>query len=243
MKIALAQIKPQKGDIAKNIASHLHFISLAHQHRADLIVFPELSLTGYEPDLAKELALPISDKRLDIFQSYSDEKEITIAIGLPLKTEFGIQISMGIFSPKKKRMLHSKKYLHADEMPFFKSGTHYQNLNIGNKKIALAICYEISVEEHLVQALSTKPDIYIASVAKHENGMKQAFKRMKQIAEENKLTTLVVNNIGYCDNFFGYGKSAIWNKNGKLINNLDSDKEGLLVFDSVEESAEVLQIE
>jgi predicted amidohydrolase len=60
-KIALAQIRPVLGDVARNLARHLEAIARAAEHDADLIVFPELSLTGYYledlvPDVALDLA-------------------------------------------------------------------------------------------------------------------------------------------------------------------------------------------
>jgi len=56
MKICVAQTRPVKGDIQSNIENHKKFIDLAVSGGADTIIFPELSLTGYEPELAKELA-------------------------------------------------------------------------------------------------------------------------------------------------------------------------------------------
>ena len=56
MRLFLGQTRPIKGDIHHNIENHTKFIELAISHRADMVVFPELSITGYEPTLAKELA-------------------------------------------------------------------------------------------------------------------------------------------------------------------------------------------
>jgi len=80
MKLCAAQIRPFKGNIQKNIEAHKRFIELAVSYKADIIIFPELSLTGYEPTLAKELATTQDDKRLDEFQSISDTKKITVGV-------------------------------------------------------------------------------------------------------------------------------------------------------------------
>lgn len=56
MKIAIAQTRPFKGDISANIETHKKLIELAISYKADTIFFPELSVTGYEPELAKDLA-------------------------------------------------------------------------------------------------------------------------------------------------------------------------------------------
>ena len=56
MKICIAQTAPIKGNVSANIEAHLNFIELALTLNAEAIFFPELSLTSYEPKLAKELA-------------------------------------------------------------------------------------------------------------------------------------------------------------------------------------------
>jgi predicted amidohydrolase len=93
-----------------------------------VIIFPELSLTGYEPTLAKELAIHQDDKRLDDFQQISDLHGITIGLGAPTKGSKGICISMIFFQPHRERRLYSKKYLHADEYPYFVSGSKFLNI-------------------------------------------------------------------------------------------------------------------
>ena len=49
MKISVAQTKPVKGNIESNIDHHKKIIDLAVSYETDIIVFPELSITGYEP--------------------------------------------------------------------------------------------------------------------------------------------------------------------------------------------------
>lgn len=56
MKICVAHTRPVAGDIQSNIESHKKLLDLAIAHAAGMVIFPELSLTGYEPKLAKELA-------------------------------------------------------------------------------------------------------------------------------------------------------------------------------------------
>ena len=68
MKICAAQTKPVKGDIQSNIDNHKKIIAMAVSNGADIIIFPELSLTGYEPELSKELATSQNDSRFDVFQ-------------------------------------------------------------------------------------------------------------------------------------------------------------------------------
>ena len=72
MKLIAAQILPVPGEYEKNITRHIDVIHQAASQGADLVLFPELSLTGYEPRLAEVLAVHPSDGRFDEFQRLSD---------------------------------------------------------------------------------------------------------------------------------------------------------------------------
>ena len=63
--LALAQIAPVLGDLAQNVAMHQKNLAEAKAAGADLVIFPELSLTGYQlQDLASEVAMRRNDPRL-----------------------------------------------------------------------------------------------------------------------------------------------------------------------------------
>ena len=232
MKICVAQTRSVKGDIQQNIVNHKKMITLAVSAGAGIIVFPELSLTGYEPQLAKEIAVTDDDMRLNDFQKISDESRIIIGVGMPIKKENGICISMIIFQPGKPRHVYSKKYLHPDEEEFFVSGQNFASLNLNEINLAFAICYEISVPEHSENAFNHAAQIYIASAAKSESGVEQAAKTLSAIARNYSMTVLFSNSIGYCDNFESAGRSSIWNDKGLLMAALDGSHQGLLIIDS-----------
>ncbi|KAA9354596.1 carbon-nitrogen hydrolase family protein [Larkinella humicola] len=231
MKIGVAQTRPVKGDIAHNIANHQTLIDLAVSDGADLLIFPELSLTGYEPELAADLATTPDDSRFDVFQTRSDAHRITIGVGVPIRSEEGIWISLLIFQPHQPRHLYSKKYLHEDEEPFFVSGQSTLCFLGDKANIALAICYELSVPEHSGKAFQNGATVYLASVAKSAPGMEKASETLSAIARTNAMTVFVSNCVGYCDNFESAGRSAIWNTKGELIRQLNDVDEGILIID------------
>jgi predicted amidohydrolase len=231
MKICVAQTRPVTGDIKANIDNHKKLIALAVSHDADIIIFPELSLTGYEPTLAKKLAANPSEARFDEFQTISDDRKITIGVGVPTKSTTGLHISMMIFQPHQPRKVYSKKYLHPDEDEFFVSGLNVTNLKVNNADIALAICYEISIAEHTATVLSMGAKIYIASVAKFARGMEKAKAELSNTAKENKVIVLLSNCVGLCDGNECAGQSAIWNSQGVIVGQLDHLSEGILMID------------
>ena len=231
MSIALAQIKPFKGDISKNIALHQVVIASAVAQKAKAIFFPELSLTGYEPELANELKIELTDKRLLVFQELSDAKNITIGIGAPLKCEEGVQIAMLIFQPDRSVLAYAKQLLHEDELPYFVSGNQQVFIQVGDLKIAPAICYESLQKAHLDYVLTKKATVYLASVAKPQRGIEKAYPYFAKMAKEKGITILMVNSVGFCDDFESAGQSAIWNAEGKLYGQLSEKDAGILIYD------------
>lgn len=241
MKICIAQTKSEKGKVQENIQNHLRIIKLGIKSNADLIIFPELSITNYEPDLAKELATDIENSLFNPFQELSDSNEITIGIGMPTNSTDGVNISMLIFQPKEKRVVYSKQMLHSDELPYFVCGNDQIILNIKGKKIAVGICYETLQREHFLNTNKKGADIYIASVAKPKGGIEKAYKHFPKIAREFNTQILLSNCVGICDNFISVGQSAIWSKNGKLIEQLDSENQGILIYDTETELVKIDQ--
>jgi len=232
MKICVAQLHPATGDIEKNIELHKKLINVAVSLSADLIVFPELSLTGYEPTLAKELTTTPDDKRFDVFQKISDEKRISIGLGMPITVPAGINISMICFRPGKPRQVYSKKYIHADEEGFFVSGRNPDTPIFSGLNIALAICYEISIPAHAEDAAKKGAKIYIASVAKSTKGIEAAIRRLSDIARSYSMIVFMSNCTGLADGVMCAGKSSIWDTGGQLIGQLDDTSEGLLMLDA-----------
>ncbi|MEM9679424.1 MAG: carbon-nitrogen hydrolase family protein [Bacteroidota bacterium] len=232
MKIAISQIQPRKGDIKKNIEIHKFWIEAAISEKADCIFFSELSLTGYEPKLSKGLAMVENDLRLIEFQNLSESNDIAIGLGVPIQSEEGVLISMMIFIPNGSPEVYSKQTLHSDELPYFIEGSEQLILNLVNKRIAPAICYESLNSVHAEHARHLGADIYLASVAKPQEGIEKAYAHYPKIAKTFSMPVLMSNCIGYCDNFLSVGQSAIWNAQGELLGKLAPDKEGLLVFDT-----------
>lgn len=232
MKICVAQSRPFPGNIARNIEQHHRLIDTAVTHHPDLILFPELSLTGYEPTLARELAMEMGDGRLADFQTIADARQVTIGVGAPIIQADGICIGMVLFQPGRPRQLYAKKHLHADEEPFFVSGRSSVEFLGSNNQVALAICYELSVPAHAAHTHENGATIYMASVAKYARGVAAAHQRLAEIAREYGMTALMGNSVGLADGDLCTGNTAVWNAQGTRLGQLDDTHEGLLIFDT-----------
>ena len=233
MKIGIVQTRPVRGNVAANLADHQQWASLAVERAVDLLVFPELSITAYEPSLAETLAMTPDDARFAGLQRMSDRYGIFLCVGMPIRVETGVQIGMVIFQPDEPRLVYAKQYLHADEHPYFVPGTEQVFLSLDDHKIALALCYELSVPEHSVNAYSHRATIYLASVAKTAAGVEKASEVLSGIACTYTMPALLVNSVGPCEDGICAGGSAVFDNQGELLADLDSEEEGMLIYDTL----------
>lgn len=243
MKICLAQIQPTLGGVEHNIAKHLQLIEMAIAASAEIVLFPELSITGYAPSLAKQLAFDLNDERLDTFQAVADRHHIIIGVGIPHRVADGTHISLLFFRPKQDHLTYSKQQLHADEMPYFINGPKDAFSILAEEKMAFAICYEALQKDHFLQALNDEATVYIASVAKPEGGLRKAYSYFPKLAKAYNTPILMVNSIGHCEDFMSLGKSAVWGLGGRLLAQLDESQEGILLYDTATQNALIHYVE
>ena len=239
MKICAVQIRPIAGEIAVNIVRHLNFIEFAIAQEANLAFFPELSLTGYEPRLAKSLATDKTDHRLDKFQQRTDAHNIIIGVGLPISAESKVQIGMVWFAPNAPRRDYAKQQLQDDELPFFVRGNGQLMLNVAGHTLAPAICFESLQPKHAEDAANMGADIYLASVAKPARVMAKAVLHYPAIARKHKLHVIMSDCVGPSDNFMSVGKSAAWNNRGELLAQMDCESEGIIILDTATDQASI----
>lgn len=232
MKIALVQLESYAGDINRNLERHLDLLEKAITADANLVMFPELSLTGYEPTLAKNLAVDVSDSRFDAVQHLSDISNVVVGIGAPTKHDDQVRISILLFRPSNPPQVNSKAYLHADERPYFVAGPRSDVLLIGDERVSIAICYELSVIEHAELAAEQGATVYLASVAKTSDDAVDASKRLSAIARQYSMTALMVNAVGMADGVVCAGSSSVWNRSGVQLGYLDCTEEGFVVVDT-----------
>ncbi|MEZ4786224.1 MAG: carbon-nitrogen hydrolase family protein, partial [Candidatus Kapaibacterium sp.] len=187
MKLAVAQLRSIAGDIDYNVRRHEALLSLAASRGADLIIFPELSLTNYEPQLARGLVMSETDSRIENLQAVSDRHGMVIGVGMPTAAGSDVRISMLYLQPGKEAATYSKQHLHEDELPYFVEGTESIVLSLEREKLVPAICYESLLPKHAEQAAMLNASVYLASVAKPEGGVERGAKHYPMIARQHSM--------------------------------------------------------
>ena len=218
------------GDVRQNLSRHLELVERLPRGEPVFLLFPELSLTGYEPALADPCAVAENTPLLDGLEDLCRAREIKVAVGAPIQGNGRPYIGMLILGGPE-RQLYRKQHLHPDEEPFFEPGATELRIDLGDCVLQPAICYESVLPSHAQAAVEAGANVYAASVAKHQEGVEKALPHYRRIACEHRMTVLLSNCVGPCDNHVAGGCSCIIAPNGEVVRSLGPTETGLLVWE------------
>jgi NAD+ synthase (glutamine-hydrolysing) len=144
MKLALAQINPKVGDLKGNTRKIIDFISRAKEQEADLVVFPELAVTGYPPEDLLLKPQFISDNLTSLKEIVKAGKGIAVYLGFVDRDRAGI-FNAGAFidNGRLKKVYHKinlPNYSVFDEKRYFLPGEAPAVVNFKGTKIGPGIC-------------------------------------------------------------------------------------------------------
>ncbi|MFD1602641.1 carbon-nitrogen hydrolase family protein [Flavobacterium artemisiae] len=233
MILAAAQTKPNRYNIDANLLDHYRLIELAGQNGADLIVFPEMSITGYERIDAAPLAFTKDDSRINYLKELAAKHKIIIIAGAPIIIDSEMFIGQFVIAPDQSVSIYTKQFLHEGEDEFFISSFNYNPMiEIENKKISFAICADIDNPKHPENASKKGTDIYIASIFFSPNGIPSAYRDLQSYAAKHQMNVLMSNFAGESWGSPSAGQSAFWNNKGELIAQMNDSDSGLLIVES-----------
>jgi predicted amidohydrolase len=144
-KIALAQIDSVLGNVEKNIEKHSEYIEKAIGNDINLILFPELSLTGYVlRDLNYEVSInPFKSDILSKIKKLSNHIDIVLG-GVEEGDDYGLYNSAFLFSEGECKFVHRKIYLPTyglfEEQRYFSTGKEVNSIQTKIGKIGILIC-------------------------------------------------------------------------------------------------------
>jgi predicted amidohydrolase len=233
MIVAAAQTIPEDGDIEANIADHLRFATMAANEGARLILFPEMSLTGYVMETAKELSFTQNDPRLESLKKLAVQKDIIIIAGAPIAINTKLHIGAFVIIPDSSVLIYTKQFLHKGEELFFEHSFDYNPLlELDGQKISIAICADISNPRHPENAGKKDTSIYAAGIFySTPTGIIEAYEHLSIYAKKYHMNVLMSNYGGPSNKLESQGVTAFWNNKGELIKQLGKEGEGLLVIE------------
>ena len=217
--VAAAQSLSIAGDLAANLARHLRFMAVAAEQGVELLVFPELSLTGYEGQMAADLAIDPQDAVLQPLRDCARELGLTAVVGMPIRDRDSPKVLIGALTLGGDGSLevYSKQHLHSGEELFYAPGAGGSSLSIGGDTIALAVCADFSHASHAAAAADLGADLYAAGVLIGEKGYGVDSALLQGYAQNHSMAVLMANHAGLTGGWQSAGRSAFWSESGTLV--------------------------
>lgn len=237
---ALAQINPTLGNLKENLKKHISFIQEAIKNKADLIVFPELSLCGYYlKDLSMEVALSKDDSFLTPLKQAS--KDIDIVFGFVEKgVDKNVYNSAMYLSHGNIVHIHRKVYLPTygmfEELRFMSRGSDVKAFTTRFGKTTILICRDFFHPSLLFLASAQGSDFVIVPSNMPLRGLKGEKPSIQLTVEKASDTytnffgsfVIYVNRVGFDDGLGFYGGSFIQSPLGDRVGCADILKEQIV---------------
>lgn len=228
--IAAAQSISVAGDIEANVQRHLIFMHAAIERSANILLFPELSLTGYERDLAQQLAINLSDPRLQPMHQLARDSGMITVVGAPVRLVGVEDVLIGaLVLGGPEIVLYSKQHLHPGEDEVFSPGQGGASVVSEHDNIVLAVCADFSHASHARAAANVGATIYAASVLITEGGYLADSALLARYALEHQMVVLMANHGGPTGGWGSAGRSALWAADGTLVEAIEGPGNKLLV--------------
>ncbi|MDQ3147430.1 MAG: amidohydrolase [Actinomycetota bacterium] len=241
MRIALAQVDCDLGDVEANLARARVVVAEAKDRGAELVVFPELTLTGYSlGQVGEDVSLPADDPRLTELAG-----ELAVVIGFAERGRLHTYNSAAYLAGGELRLVHRKLYLTTydiyEERKHFSPGQALRSFPLGERddeRGAILICNDawqpalpfLAVQDGasvlLVMAnsaASPSPELFDTSI--YWRDINRVYARMYESV------VVFVNRVGEEGELSFWGRSSVIDCTGEVVAEAPAAEEALLVVD------------
>lgn len=237
IRIALAQINPTVGDLSGNVKKVTSFIGKARAAEADIVVFPELAVTGYPPE---DLLLKhqfIQDN-IDAMHEIREAAEDIIAVVGFVDRDQGIYNAAAVIADRVLIDVYHKKYLPNygvfDEYRYFQPGKRFPVYDLDGVRIGVNICEDIWRENGppRIQALSGAEVIININASPYHMGKLSIREYLLATrAAECGVMIFYVNMVGGQDELVFDGGSLIVDASGNITGRCRQFREEMITAD------------
>lgn len=211
--IAAAQYGAIPDDHESNISHHLDFVRCAVAEQIDLLIFPELSLTGFNIENHHTCALPFTDERLNPLQHAAVKHQMTIVVGLPLQCEKGVSPGSVGFLPDGSRVACCKPTSHDMDLP----GQQTPLVGLHNRSVAMGFSTGSDEETWPRSAAEMGASLYATGKFINEMSYQQDEMYLQRWAHKYNLPVLLANHAFSAGKYRSAGRSACWDDRGELV--------------------------
>lgn len=236
MKIGLAQIDCALGDLSSNCAKFAEYASRAKLQGCDIVIFPEMSDTGYEPAVIAGCAAPWPGPSLDAASAAAADNSINLICGISERTEHAIYNTMAFLNSSgqllgKYRKTHLFSSAPIYENKIFTPGNELTLLQLDGVSWGPTICYDLRFPE-LYRALTLEGAELLLNCAAWPAARPTHWDCLTRArAVENQAFFVGVDRVGTDRELKMHGHSRVVTPRGDILCEGTGDKEELLVAD------------
>jgi predicted amidohydrolase len=233
MNLAAAQLRPVPGDIDGNVATHVRLIAEAAEAGARVVVFPELSLTGYELDLLRAdplVWMTRDDDRLAPLRRACRRRRVHAIVGAPVK-DGGRRLLAAIAIDDRGQVaaVYGKQHLDGPEPELFTPGDAHVVLAVDGHRLGLSVCADAAVPEHAAEVAALGADGYLVGALFGEGTMDRLVDQMSSRAQDHGLWVALGSLAGPAGPYVGIGASGVWAPDGHAVVQLRDEPSGIAV--------------
>lgn len=233
LNIAIAQLNFKVGDVASNVSKVIVAAEQARDElQADLVLFPELTLTGYPPE---DLLLRpgLQHRVLDGLDRLLDVAGIAMLVGYPEVTDVGQFNSAGLIHEGEIKAVYRKQYLPNysvfDEVRYFHEGTEATVFELKGVSCGISICEDMWHPGVMAQAAEAGAQLMLNLNASpfHIERWQEREAAMRERLEEAAMPIVYCNLVGGQDELVFDGQSFVMAADGSVTQRAESCVEGL----------------
>jgi len=226
MQVTLAQSAPKLN--RSNLEDVIALVK-EHKDRSDLIVFPELALSGYMlQDKLHEDAWSLEE----LAELAKLSEDVDIAVGAALREGKLFRNGALYFSGGKLLSKHIKVHLPNygmfEEARYFEDGEGFEAFETCYGRVSMLVCEDIWHESVHKELIALDPDIILVLAASPARGFsddglaieKKWYGIIKEVAKECHAKLVFVNRVGFEDGLGFWGGSAVVDEAGKIVEKL-----------------------
>ncbi len=235
LRIALAQIDSRVGDLEGNAAKITEYIAEARDAGAELVLFPELAVTGYPPEdlLLKEHFLQAATEA--VAELATEAEGIVVLVGFPERAD-DVHNALAVLADGEVKAVYRKSVLPNygvfDEQRYFQVGEGGAVLELGNARLGLTICEDIWTPGPPAsdEALAGAALILNASASPyHARKGRERERMLIQRARDNLCAVAICNLVGGQDELVFDGHSLLLDHEGCVLARAPQFEEALAV--------------
>jgi NAD+ synthase (glutamine-hydrolysing) len=228
LEVALCQINPVVGDLVGNADLIITEIQRARESGAQLVVFPELALSGYPPEdlvLRHDFVNAVAVQLDRVAKAAGD---LLVMVGFPESHEDVVANSLAVIADGEVKCAYRKillpNYGVFDERRYFTPGDTPQFIEAGGIRIGVSVCEDIWFDDPVVSGLAAAGVQILVNASASPFHSGKTAERERMVSERAKkfgLPILYCNMFGGQDELVFDGASAVFDADGNIIARAD----------------------